>query len=144
MQQQHIRQLAPSSASAAQAAPQLLEMSAAQVGELLTHIGLGKYVEAFAAFPVDGACLAVADSADLEEAGMSAAMHRSATECKRVAKHNEAVPSNTMQHNIMQRSTTQSTAAQCKATSGNARECKIMQCTAMKCNTMHSNAMQHK
>ena len=54
----------------------LCELSVAQVGELLHRLGLGKYAEAFAEFPVDGACLVVADSADLEEAGMGAAMHR--------------------------------------------------------------------
>ena len=54
----------------------LHELSVAQVGELLHRLGLGKYAEAFAEFPVDGACLVVADAADLEEAGMGPAMHR--------------------------------------------------------------------
>ena len=65
----------PAPASALLPVP-LRDLSVAQVGELLHRLGLGKYAEAFAEFPVDGACLVVADAADLEEAGMGPAMHR--------------------------------------------------------------------
>ena len=47
-----------------------------EAGSPVVVRGLGRYVAPFAAFPVDGECLVHAEAADLEEAGMGAAMHR--------------------------------------------------------------------